>query len=226
MTYSRRALAGATAGSQPFSSERLKRQAVASPPSALDRNHVIGKADRASTGTRVQPEVNAPLRRPTESERLATLPGRPPVVHPWACAGVELRHVPLTMHAAKTELAPERRAIERIKRKATAMAIATATETSFADEVETEPDLELHLRGRSCRCPSANVKAYRDEDEWVCHTCGHQLSPRVASLLTLTTRKRAGEPPPPQTRPRRKRSTPRLTHRTIPLDSARSTSAG
>ena len=62
------------------------------------------------------------------------------------------------MHAAKTELAPERRAIERIKRKATAMAIAAATETSFADEVETEPDLELHLRGRSCRCPAANVK--------------------------------------------------------------------
>jgi hypothetical protein len=72
------------------------------------------------------------------------------------------------------------------------MAIATATETSFADEVETEPDLEpdpeLHLRGRSCRCPAANVKAYRDEDEWVCHTCGHPLSPRVARLRTLTTR--------------------------------------
>jgi hypothetical protein len=131
------------------------------------------------------------------------------------------------MHAAKTELAPERRAIERIKRQATAMAIATATETSFADEVETEPDLELHLRGRSCRCPAANVKAYRDEDEWVCHTCGHQLSPRVASLLTLTTRKPAGgKPPPPQTDPRRKRSTRRLAHRTIPLDSVRSTSAG
>jgi hypothetical protein len=171
--------------------------------------------------------MNAPFRRATESERLATPPGRPPVVHPWACAGVELRHVPLTMHAAKTELAPERRAIERIKRKATAMAIATATETSFADEVETEPDPELHLRGRSCRCPAASVKEYRDEDEWVCHTCGHQLSPRVASLLTLTTRKRAGgKPPPPQTDPRRKRSTRRLEHRTIPLDSARSTSAG
>jgi hypothetical protein len=86
------------------------------------------------------------------------------VVHPRACAAVELRHVPLTMHAAKTELAPERRAIERIKRKATAMAIATANETSFADEVEREPDLEpdpeLHLRGRGCRCPAANVKAY------------------------------------------------------------------
>jgi hypothetical protein len=121
------------------------------------------------------------------------------------------------MHASKTELAPERRAIERIKRKATAMAIATATETSFADEVETEPDLEpdpeLHLRGRSCRCPAANVKAYRDEDEWVCHTCGHPLSPRVARLRTLTTRKRAGG----------KRSTRRRAHRTIPLDSARST---
>jgi hypothetical protein len=153
------------------------------------------------------------------------------VVPPRACAAVEIRHVPLTMHAAKTELAPERRAIERIKRKATAMAIATATETSVADEVESEPDLEPdpepHLRGRSCRCPAANVKAYRDEDEWVCHTRGHQLSPRVASLLTLTTRKRAGgKPPPPQTHPRRKRSTRRLAHRTIPLDSDRSTGAG
>jgi hypothetical protein len=152
---------------------------------------------------------------------------RPPVVHPWACAAVELRHVPLTMHAAKSELAAERRAKERIKREATAIAIATATVTSFADEVKTEPDLELHLRGRSCRCSAANVKAYRDEDEWVCHTCGHQLSPRVASLVALTTRKRAGgKPPPPQTHPRRKRSTRRLAHRTIPLDSAGSTSAG
>jgi hypothetical protein len=135
------------------------------------------------------------------------------------------------MHAANTELAPERRAIERIKRKATAMAIAAATETSFADEVETEPDLEpdpgLHLRGRSCRCPVANVTAYREEGEWVCHTRGHQPSPRVASLLTLTTRKRAGgKPSPPQTPPRRKRSTRRPAHRTIPLDRARSTSAG
>ena len=175
--------------------------------------------------------MNAPLRRPRESERLATLPRRPPVVHPWACVAVALRHVPLTMHAAKTELAPERRATERIKRKATAMAIATAAETSFADEVERErdlePDPELHLRGRSCRCPAANVKAYRDEDEWVCHTCGHQLSPRAASLLTLTTRKPAGgKPPQPQTPPRGKRSTRRSSHRTIPLDGARSTSAG
>lgn len=175
--------------------------------------------------------MNAVLRWPTESEPLATRPRRAPVVHPLACAAVEPRHLPLTVHAAKTDLAPERRAIERIKRKATAMAIAAATETSFADEVETEPDLEpdpeLHLRGRGCRCPAANVKAYREEGEWVCHTCGHQLSPRVASLLTLRTRKRAGgQPPQPPTPPRRKRSTGRLAHRTIPLDSARSTTAG
>lgn len=188
-------------------------------------------ADRVSTGTDVQPEMNAVLRWPTESEPLATRPRRAPVVHPLACAAVEPRHLPLTVHAAKTDLAPERRAIERIKRKATAMAIAAATETSFADEVETEPDLEpdpeLHLRGRGCRCPAANVKAYREEGEWVCHTCGHQLSPRVASLLTLRTRKRAGgQPPQPPTPPRRKRSTGRLAHRTIPLDSARSTTAG
>jgi hypothetical protein len=157
--------------------------------------------------------------------------GPPTGSAPWACAAVELRHVPLAMHAVKTELAPERRAIERIKRKATAMAVMAATEIPFADEAETESDLEpgpeLHLRGRSCRCPAANVKAYREEGEWVCHTCGHQLSPRVASLLTLTTRKRAGgKPPQPETLPRGKRSTRRLAHRTSRQDRARSTSAG
>ena len=80
------------------------------------------------------------------------------------------------------------------------MAIVAATETSFADEVETESDFEPlaepHLRGRSCRCPATNVKAYREEGEWVCHTCGHQLSPRVASLLTLT-RRASGRPASP-----------------------------
>lgn len=95
------------------------------------------------------------------------------------------------MHAAKTELAPERRALERIKRKATAMAIVAATKTSFADEVETEAELEPvpepHPSGRGRRCLAANVKAYREESEWVCHTCGHQLPPPVASLLTLRT---------------------------------------
>jgi hypothetical protein len=135
------------------------------------------------------------------------------------------------MHAAKTELAPERRAIERIKRKATAMVVMADAEILFADEAETEserePDPELHLRGRSCRCPAANVKAYREEGEWVCHTCGHQLSPRVASLLSLTTRQRAGdEAPQPQTRPRGKRSSRRLAHRASRQDRARSTSAG
>jgi hypothetical protein len=81
--------------------------------------------------------------------------------------------------------------MERIERKATAMAIVAAAETSLADQAETEedlqPDPELHLRGRRCRCDAGNVKAYREEGEWVCHTCGHQLSPRVASLLTPTT---------------------------------------
>jgi hypothetical protein len=58
------------------------------------------------------------------------------------------------------------------------MAIAAATETSVADEAETEPDLEpdteLHLRGRGRRCPVANVKAHREEGEWVRDrlTCG------------------------------------------------------
>lgn len=78
------------------------------------------------------------------------------------------------------------------------MAIAAATETSLAEEVETEPDgepdPELHLRGRSCRCPAANVKPYCEEGEWGCHTCGHQLSPRLASLLTPTSAPAASLP--------------------------------
>ena len=48
-------------------------------------------------------------------------------VHPYTCAAVELRHGPLTMAAAKTWLAAERRAIERIKRQATPMPIVAAT---------------------------------------------------------------------------------------------------
>ncbi len=133
------------------------------------------------------------------------------------------------MHAAKTKLGPERRAIERIKRKATAMAIAAAAEPSCADGLATGPHLEpareLHLRARSCRCPAANVKAYRDEDEWVCHTCGHQLSPHVTTPHTDNTQAIGGQPPAPQI-PHRKRSSRRLAHRTVLLDSARSTGAG
>lgn len=40
----------------------------------------------------------------------------------------------------------------------------------------------------SCHCSAANVEAYREGHEWVCHSWPHQLSPRVSSLLTLTTR--------------------------------------
>jgi hypothetical protein len=134
--------------------------------------------------------MNAVLRWRTESGRLADASR---AAHRWCTPGrvppSNFAAFPLTVRAAKTELAPECRAIERIKRKATAMAVVAATETSLADEVGTEPDLEpdpeLHPGGRSCRCPAGNVKAYREEGEWVCHSCGHQLSPRVASLLTL-----------------------------------------
>jgi hypothetical protein len=31
------------------------------------------------------------------------------------------------------------------------------------------------------------VKAYREDGEWICHTCGHGLSPDASTLLTLRT---------------------------------------
>ena len=98
-----------------------------------------------------------------------------------------------TMYGTNNQLTPERRAIERIRRKATGMAIDVATEVSLAHEVDVRPNLEPDSvwlpRAGSCRCAYAEVNAYREDGEWICHTCGHELSPNGCGPLTLRTRR-------------------------------------
>jgi hypothetical protein len=84
---------------------------------------------------------------------------------------------------------PERRAIERIKRKATGLATAAAAELSAQDgpgppEDPTPESVHPSLAGK-CRCDDADVKAYRDGAEWVCQTCGHELSASASRQLTV-----------------------------------------
>jgi hypothetical protein len=50
-----------------------------------------------------------------------------------------------------------------------------------------EPESSQLPIGRSCHCLSSDVKAYREDGEWICHTCGHRLSPHASTLLTLRT---------------------------------------
>jgi hypothetical protein len=87
---------------------------------------------------------------------------------------------------------PERRAIERIKRKATGMAIAAAAEFSAAGVFDAPGDLApgsvASPLARTCRCADAEVRAYRDGNEWWCHTCGYELSARASGQLSITPR--------------------------------------
>jgi hypothetical protein len=89
---------------------------------------------------------------------------------------------------------PERRAIERIKRKATGMAIAAAAEDSAAGAPDAPRDLTRDSvapgLARTCRCADAEVTAYRDGAEWWCHTCGYELSARAARQLSIGARMR------------------------------------
>jgi hypothetical protein len=87
---------------------------------------------------------------------------------------------------------PERRAVERIKRKATGMAIAAAAESSAAAALDAPKD---PARGsvapplaRTCRCADEEVRAYRDGAEWWCHTCGYELSARASGQLSTKAR--------------------------------------
>jgi hypothetical protein len=86
---------------------------------------------------------------------------------------------------------PERGAIERIKRKATAMASAAAAELS-AGVPEAPRDRASGSAApplaRTCRCADAEVRAYRDGAEWWCHTCGYELSARVSGQLSIGAR--------------------------------------
>ena len=91
---------------------------------------------------------------------------------------------------------PERRAVERIKRKATGMAIAAAAAADGSAEGEGEldastdvaPDSGAPLLARKCRCADREVLAYRDGAEWVCHTCGYELSAHAVRQLSMRAR--------------------------------------
>ena len=102
-------------------------------------------------------------------------------MHPYTCAAVELRHGPLTMAAAKTWLAAERRAIERIRRQATPMPILAATRHRSPDEVETEPDHEpdpeLDCAAAVAVAQPPASRTYREEGELVCDTGGPHRRP-------------------------------------------------
>jgi hypothetical protein len=95
--------------------------------------------------------------------------------------GFEASHNPVTP-------TPARRAVERIKRKATGMAIAAADELCVEGVLgvpeEIASDSFQPRRASTCRCPDADVKAYRDGAEWICHTCGHELSASASHQLT------------------------------------------
>lgn len=85
---------------------------------------------------------------------------------------------------------PERRAVERIKRKATGMAIGAIAEGSakgdFASPEGPLSDPVQPPLARKCRCADAEIKAYREGAEWICHTCGYELPPRASHQLTIT----------------------------------------
>jgi len=82
---------------------------------------------------------------------------------------------------------PERRAIARIKRKASGMSVAATVECVALEDMQERPSGGEQgvqpARAAGCRCADADIKAYRDEDEWICHTCGRQLSPYTTRRL-------------------------------------------
>jgi len=91
-------------------------------------------------------------------------------------------------HPGDRGLTPGRRAIERIKRKATGMASAAAVEPLASDDwpcpgEDTAKDPVGPALARVCRCADADVNAYREGADWICHTCGHKLSERASGLL-------------------------------------------
>jgi hypothetical protein len=97
------------------------------------------------------------------------------------------------LDAAINVATPQRRAVERIKRKATGMAVAAAAEHSAhemlgASEYPPSDSLEPPL-ARNCRCADADVKAYREGADWICLTCGHELSAQASRQLTLRARR-------------------------------------
>lgn len=80
---------------------------------------------------------------------------------------------------------PERRAVERIKRKATGLAMAAiadySAERAFDSPEDVLSDPVRPPLARKCRCADAEIKAYREGADWICHTCGYELPPQASS---------------------------------------------
>jgi hypothetical protein len=102
---------------------------------------------------------------------------------------------PRSGQTRRADGSPERRAVERIKRKARGMTVAAAVEPaaeSLLGPPEDAASERVHPRlARKCRCADAQVKAYWEEAIWICHTCGHELSARATRQLTTRAQKRA-----------------------------------
>ena len=82
---------------------------------------------------------------------------------------------------------PERRAVDRIKRKASGMAAAATAEHVTLEDIEEwpsggDPDVQPD-RAPDCRCAEAEIKAYRDAEDWLCYTCGRRLSSHATRRL-------------------------------------------
>jgi hypothetical protein len=108
-------------------------------------------------------------------------------------------HVRFGLRADNDPLTPERRAIERIKRKASAMATAAAAECSAWGAPDAPEDLACDALqpplARQCRCADVDVKAYREEGEWICQSCGHEVPARASRGLTVRARTRDRDHP-------------------------------
>jgi hypothetical protein len=91
-------------------------------------------------------------------------------------------------------LTPEHRAIERIKPKATGVARAgsfrvPADGAVVAHQHPASEFIQLQL-ARKCTCADAEVKAYREGAEWICHTCGYELTAAASARLAIRRRMR------------------------------------
>jgi hypothetical protein len=88
---------------------------------------------------------------------------------------------------------PERRAVDRIKRKASGLSAEAAIGHVALEDIDEATAGAGHgvepARARCCRCAEAEIKAYRDADEWVCHTCGRQPSPYAIQQLEERVRR-------------------------------------
>ena len=79
------------------------------------------------------------------------------------------------------------------------MASAADAESSAFDDVprrwgDAAEDSVRPRLARTCHCADADVKAYREGADWICHTRGHKLSERAVGLLAGVARPRERPP--------------------------------